>query len=366
MEPLILDHLPDGLLECPAWELHQHLSGPTVIHLPGEHTRPLVVSVLQHGNETSGWEAIRRLLRGRYSKDPLPRSLIVLIGNIEAARHNVRYLPTQADLNRCWPGSTLPPTPWHLLQHKITEHIKRLAPFASIDIHNNTGRNPHYAAVNVIAPQALQLASEFSKTVVYFTEPRGVQSHAFSSFCPSVTLECGLSEDSQGADHALAYLEHVLRMGDLPDQFPPPNRLDLYQMFATLTIDSNTEFEFGGIADSTSNPHRNEALRFPADLDQHNFCEWAPGFELARFNGAAMPLMALGHQGRDLTASCFTLKAGGIQTARPLMPAMLTQDRFAIRTDCLCYLMERLNIHEIEHGQALPPDHMALLEAPDQ
>ena len=57
---LELDHLPDGLLERPASALYQQLKGPTLIHLKGRIERPLFVSVLQHGNEVTGWEAIKK------------------------------------------------------------------------------------------------------------------------------------------------------------------------------------------------------------------------------------------------------------------------------------------------------------------
>jgi hypothetical protein len=40
--------------------------------------------------------------------------------------------------------------------------------------------------------------------------------------------------------------------------------------------------------------------------------------------------------------SSFTFEDGEIRTTRPFMPAMLTLDERAIRQDCLCYLMERL------------------------
>ena len=58
----VLDELPEGLLEISAKELHQYLSGPTLIRLQGESTNVLFVSVLLHGNETTGWDAIRELL----------------------------------------------------------------------------------------------------------------------------------------------------------------------------------------------------------------------------------------------------------------------------------------------------------------
>ena len=80
-EPVLteLDHVPDGLLEREATALHHHLPGPTLIHLEGRVKRPIVVGVLQHGNETTGWEAIRRLLKSHYERDQLPRSLKSLL-----------------------------------------------------------------------------------------------------------------------------------------------------------------------------------------------------------------------------------------------------------------------------------------------
>jgi len=364
MKPVILDHLPDSLLSTSANELHRHLAGPTIIHLPGQAVKPVVVSVLQHGNETSGWDALRRLLQGRYQRDPLPRSLTIFIGNIEAAKHNLRHMPDQPDLNRCWPGSIEPANPWHDTLAQITDHIKRLEPFASIDIHNNTGKNPHYAAVNTIDPRSLQLASEFSKTVVYFTNPRGVQSQAFGTFCPSVTLECGLANEPAGADHAMSYLEHVLRIQALPSSFPSPERLELYQMLATLTIDRQTEFEFSS---SFETAPTKKGLVFPSELDHHNFLEWPPGFVLAKAgNELPPPIVATGHQGQDLTHNYLRFKDGLVVTKRPLMPAMLTLDPFAIRNDCLCYLMEQVNIPKLTRGDRQAAMNSSLPEAPDQ
>lgn len=351
MKPTILDDLPPGLLDCAANELSRLLSGPTLIHLPGRKTQPLVVSVLQHGNETSGWDALRRLLKGRYQRDPLPRSLIILIGNVEAAAKNLRYLPHQPDFNRCWPGSILPNTPWHDMWAEVAKHISQCHPFASIDIHNNTGRNPHYAAVNHIDPQMLHLASEFSKAVVYFTEPKGVLSDAFGRFCPSVTLECGLPTDSRGTDHAMAYLERVLHLDALLSEFPAPERLDLYQMFATLTIDPETGFHFGDPPQASQDKPMENMLYFPKDLDTHNFSEWPRGFCLAHYQANHQrPVMARSHSGEDVTKACFNIQEKTITTEKPLMPAMLTRDSFAVRNDCLCYLMERLNINELIAG----------------
>ncbi len=342
MKPVILDHLPEHLLDLPATELHHHLAGPTLFHLPGRRPQPLFVSVLQHGNEVSGWDAVRRLLKGRYSRDPLPRSLVLLIANVRAAGRGQRRLADQPDFNRCWPGGAGdgnsdggPRTIWHDLMSGITEHVRKLKPFASIDIHNNTGLNPHYAAINRIEGQRLHLASMFSHTVIYFTEPRGVQSMSFGEFCPAVTLECGRAGQVDGTDHAMTYLESVLNLEHLPANPPAPEAIELFQMVATVTVDRDTEFSF-------SDPEAE--LRFVPNLDRMNFTELPPGTRLATIgNQNRSPLVALSHDGRNVSADCFSQTQGHITTTRPLMPAMLTMDETIIRSDCLCYLMERIS-----------------------
>ena len=57
-----LDQLPAGLLDLDATQLEARLGGPTLIHLRGRREQALLVTVLMHGNETTGWEAVRRLL----------------------------------------------------------------------------------------------------------------------------------------------------------------------------------------------------------------------------------------------------------------------------------------------------------------
>ncbi|MCC5864383.1 MAG: succinylglutamate desuccinylase/aspartoacylase family protein [Wenzhouxiangella sp.] len=343
MKPVILDHLPDALLDQPASELHRHLDGPTLIHLPGRRPQPLFVSVLQHGNETSGWEAIRRLLKSRYQRDPLPRSLVLMIGNVRAAARGQRRLADQPDFNRCWPGAHGQRTIWHQLFGEITEHVRRLKPFASIDVHNNTGQNPHYAAVNRIEPQRLQLAARFSRTVIYFTEPLGVQSLAFGEFCPAVTLECGLAAETDGTDHAMAYVDGILNLDELSARMPAPEHLELYHMIATVTVREDIDFGFSAQAAD---------LRFQPDLDRLNFREMPPGTRLARtVNGHGLPLIARSHDGRDLTSDCFAFADGQVVTRRPLMPAMLTTDESIVRQDCLCYLMERIGLDRPGEGR---------------
>jgi len=87
----VRDTLPDGLLEVEARRVHEYLTGPTLFHLAGEREPPLFVTVLAHGNETTGWEALRALLRGHRDR-PLARSLSLFVANVAAAREGLRFL----------------------------------------------------------------------------------------------------------------------------------------------------------------------------------------------------------------------------------------------------------------------------------
>jgi len=153
-------HLP-GLLDCPARELHHHLTGPTLLHLPGRRQPELFVSVLLHGNEDVGWVAVQQLLREAlaHRQDRLPRALTVLIGNVQAARQGLRRLDGQPDHNRVWPGAVeYLGSPEQLLMAEVHRLQCERGLFAAIDIHNNSGLNPHYGIVCRSTPAHLHLA----------------------------------------------------------------------------------------------------------------------------------------------------------------------------------------------------------------
>jgi len=337
-----LDHVPEGLLERPASALYQQLSGPTLIHLRGRDTRPLVVSVLQHGNEVTGWEAIRRLLKSHYPLNDLPRSLLILIGNPLAAKHRLRRLDDQPDFNRCWPGGNEMDSPYTRLFQKIHDRMRELQPVAAIDIHNNTGLNPHYAAVNVIRPDFLRLASLFASKVVYFTMPAGTMSLSMAKYCPSLTLECGQAGEIHGTDHSLAFLETCLHLESVSDKPIATDAVHLFHMVATVRVNENVLFGFGRVP---------AELSLREDLDRLNFCELPAGTPFGDLNKPTrQPLFAINPEGLDVTHDYFTFEHGRVETVRETMPSMLTLDRRVIQQDCLCYLMDRIHY---EFGEEL-------------
>jgi len=340
-----LDHVPDGLLERPASALYQQIDGPTLIHLEGRNKRPLVVSVLQHGNEVTGWEAIRRLLKSHGRLDDLPRSLVVLIGNPLAAKHRLRRLDEQPDFNRCWPGGNQVDSEYTRLFRQIHDRIRELQPLALVDIHNNTGLNPHYAAVNLIRSEYLRLASLFSSKVVYFTMPAGTLSLSMSEFCPSLTLECGQAGEIHGTDHTLAFLETCLHLETISGKPVDADAVHLFHMVATVYVNREILFGFGRVPSEL-------ALR--ENLDQFNFCELPAGTSFGDLNNPTkQPLIAVNPEGVEVTDDYFFFGRGQVETAREVMPSMLTLDRRVIQQDCLCYLMDRIH-YEFDEKVAGP------------
>jgi len=327
-----LTTLPDGLLELPVGRLHELLVGPTLVHLPGRNPRPLFVSVLLHGIEDTGWEAVRTLLQ-RYQQEEkeLPRSMSLFIGNVEAARHGARHLPGQPDYNRIWKGDG---TPEHEMAQQVLAIMRERNVFASIDIHNNTGLNPHYACINTLQQPYLHLATLFSRTIVYFIQPDTVQSLAFSKICPAVTVECGKAGQTHSTEHAIQFIEGALHLDHFPEHSVPDTDYELYHTVAIVKVPPSMNFSF--------NQDEEVDLHFPQDLDHMNFRELPSRTLIAKVTSERARLEAWDEQGTDMAERYFECENGALYTRLPVMPSMLTLNEEVIRQDCLCYLMERL------------------------
>lgn len=329
------EEFPSSLLDVAARDLWQHLPGPSLFEIPGRDPRPLFVSALLHGNEDTGWTAIQQVLR-QHADRPLPRRMILFIGNIEAAKANVRTLDNQTDYNRAWPGTRYPEAAEAALMREVVEYVKAAQPFASIDIHNNTGNNPHYACVNALDESFLHLARLFSRTVVFFTRPVGVQSAALAQICPAVTVECGVPGTPAATDHAAQFVDAALNLSEFPEHPVPDHDIDLLQTAVILRVPPDASFTYN--SDDAD-------FRFIAELDHLNFAELEPGTKLGRLGGNADRRLAVvpGAEFDAQAESYIDYPDGEIQLARTAIPAMLTLDPRAVRLDCLGYLMHRIN-----------------------
>ncbi len=330
-------YLPDGLLHLEARQLATHLQGPTLIHLSGRQRNPLFVSVLMHGNETVGWDAVKQLLSRYAGGSDLPRAMSLFIGNVDAAAQGLRRLEGQPDYNRVWPGCEPTGSAEEKMMRQVVEIMRGRQPFASVDMHNNTGINPHYACVNRLDPRFLHLANLFGRTVVYFLRPTGVQSMALAELCPAVTLECGKVGQVHGVEHALEYLNACLHLVEHPTQPVADQDIDLFHTVALVKISEEVSFSFS--------PGDSDIVFLP-DLDHMNFRELPGGTPLGAVNGARRVALEVRDEAGNLVVDrYFNIQDGQLCLRRPVMPSMLTIDENVIRQDCLCYLMERYDSH---------------------
>lgn len=334
----VLDEIPEGLLQADARELHQYLSGPTLIRLQGKREDVLFVSVLLHGNETTGWDAIRELLLN-YEEEGLPRGLYLFIGNIVAAAEGLRVLDGQQDFNRIWKEDNK--TTEGVMATELLTILDSVSLFAAVDIHNNTGMNPHYACINELDSAFFHLATLFSRTVVYFRRPDSVLSLALSKKCPATTIECGKAGDSHGSEHAKEYINACLHLQAFPSHDVAEHDIDVFHTVATVKVPQGTDF---GIENSSAE------LNFIGNMDRLNFQELSAGTILAHINceDNQACLQAINEEGEDVVEEYFSCERGMLRFSVPLMPSMLTLDEKIIRQDCLCYLMERLDYHKLK------------------
>jgi len=331
-----LDHWPEGLLDVRADELHRLISEPTLIHLTGREPQPLFVSVLLHGNETSGLGAVQALLR-KYAGKLLPRSVSIFFGNVLAAREGLRRLDDQPDFNRIWPGTERSAGAETRMAQAVYDEMRKRGVFASVDVHNNTGLNPHYACVHRLDNRSLKLAAMFGRLVIYSTSPRGTQTGAFAGLCPALTLECGKPGQAYGAEHAFQFIDSCLHLPAIAEHPPAQHDLDLFHTVAQVVVREEVGFSYG---DTTAD------LLLCERLDHLNFTELRPGTILGYVNHtdskSFLPVVARDEKGRDVASEYFGIDDRRLVLKKPTMPAMLTLDERVIRQDCLCYLMERL------------------------
>ncbi len=328
----IFQALPAGLCDVDATQLAELLGGPALIHVPGDAQPALFVSVLLHGNETSGWNALRRLLA---HDQPLPRSLLMFIGNVHAAAQGLRMLASQQDFNRIWRGEV--PGAEGELAASVARTIRGTALFAAVDLHNNTGHNPHYSVLTRLDASCRGLAYLFSNTAVYVEEPDTVLARLFDELCPVVTLELGPVNDAMCEERALDFLRRLLVL----DAIPTEAALELFQSRARVHVRDDVGFSFA--EDGRATP-----LVLTSGVEAVNFHALAVGTPFGRSTRPVTDVLkVLDAAHRDVTQAYFTQHNTVIALRRDVVPAMYTTDPLVVRQDCLCYFMEPL---------ALPPN----------
>ncbi len=324
----ILKEFPEDLLHIDVKDIHDVLEGPTLLHLEGEKREALFLSTLLHANETTSFLMLQRLIK-RYQDRQLPRDLIIFIGNTFAAAESMRHLPGQADYNRIWEAGDRAE---NQLALDVIDYAKKYNVSVSIDIHNNTGKNPHYGCINILEESFLNLASHFGSHTVYFTEPHNVQSNAFAKFCTSITIEAGLPGEEKGIEAALEFVDHVFSMDKLTAN-PKRKHPEVFHTIARMKVSPKARVDFD------DDPESEADLSLVDDIDSRNFEVVCKGSHLGYIKDIKL-IRVEDNLGRDITSDFLLVENGELITNRVFIPSMFTKDVYVMKEDCLGYVME--------------------------
>ena len=323
----ILSECPSGFLDLEPNQLYKVIHGPTIIHLKGKEKNPLFVSTLLHGNETTGVRALQKLIKHHKENNrPFLRDLVMFIGNVEAAKQNKRLLESQKDFNRLWDQDLE-------MVRSVKNYVESMRPIAAIDIHNTTGRNPLYACVAEFGERSVSLAQLFSRTLVFFESPTGTITEAMSKICPSITIECGQSDNQMGIEKAYELLESCLHIPEIPQVSSDKQHINIFRSKARIVLPEGASVEFTD-AESKADYY------FSSDWDRWNFSEVEAGTLIGKTNKAELFLKVLDRNNQDVFNTYFRVEGSDIKAAKKIYPSLLTTDPEIAKEDCLGYMME--------------------------
>lgn len=334
-EPLLRfpEGLPDQLLALDELDLLHRLGRPTLVRWPGTgQARPRAVATLLHGDESTGLQAMLRVLRRRRV---YPFDLYHVIGNVKAALEPpgfaYRYLDDQEDFNRLW-GLGDPTTSQRRAADAILRELRAADLESLVDIHNNTGDNPFYAIVTIETPEVINLATLFTTTLLRWDLELHTLMEATHDLCPSIAVECGLPGRPESVAFAVDALRRYLGAEPLATNQVLRDH-DLLGGMHKVMVRPEVHFRFGGELDDEVD------LVLDRDLDAHNFREVPAGLVLGWVQpGAAMPLHAIDADGHDVTDRHFAVVGQHVVVTTPGTPVMMTRTVEATRKDCLFYL----------------------------
>lgn len=326
MEFKVLREFPEGLSTINPKRLKEIIPQPCLIDIPVADKPYIFLSIMLHGNEPTGLKVLQRLIK-KYGKE-FPKSILVLVGNVDAAQDGVRYLHNQVDFNRIWNGGSDKEELW---ASEVLNYVFDKKPIWGLDLHNNTGKNPLYACINHLHDELFKMAGAFSDKVVYFETPEEALGVALSRVFPAITLECGHFSDLEGVASTFQYVDRMLGIISL-DEIPYNPRFKLFEVEAVIKVRESLDIYVG------TNLEEN-AVSFLPHLEDLNFEMAKKGSVLGLSLEPTSPVTIEGVNHHSLHDEFLKYEKGELRLVRDVVPSMISLNPEIIRKDCLGYFM---------------------------
>ncbi len=197
-----------GIIDLPVTELSTHTPVTMSVHvICGRRAGPtLFVSAAIHGDEISGVEIIRRVLKLSALRRLHGTLIVVPIVNVFGFISLSRYLPDRRDLNRSFPGSQKGSLASRLANLFVSEVVAKST--HGIDLHTGAVHRANYPQIraNLDDPEAERMANSFGVPVVINASQRdgSLRQAAVERNVPVIVYEGG---------EALRFEEMSIRAG---------------------------------------------------------------------------------------------------------------------------------------------------------
>jgi hypothetical protein len=309
------------------------LAGPVCLVIPGiDSGRCRFVVTLLHGNEPSGTIALHRWLS--QPRETPAVDMYCVIMNVEAAlrepHFSFRQLPGRRDLNRCFRQP--PDDSEGRLAHDLLALIHQFKPEALVDIHNTSGMGPSFGVAVFYDRQHDALVSLFTERLVVTDLRLGALMELSEGEVPTVTIECGGSQDP--ASHQVAY-DGLQRYLKLPHLFVAPDSdwpLEVLHHPVRLELDPGIRIAYA----EQSMDDADLSLRI--DIEHFNFGEICADTPLGWITADGWQgIKVVNSRGENYRDSFLRREGGQLFPASRLKLFMITSNPAIAKSDCLCY-----------------------------
>jgi len=198
---------------------HNEVTMPVHVIHGKEHGPTLFVCAAIHGDEITGVEIIRRLLKNPALKKTRGTLLAVPIVNVHGFINKSRYLPDRRDLNRSFPGSKSGSLAARLANLFMEEIVSKAT--HGIDLHSGAIHRDNFPQIraNLDDQRTMDMAMAFGIPVIINSDiPNGsLRGSAMTFNIPTIVYESGeaLRFDELSARHGVSGILRVMRFLDM-------------------------------------------------------------------------------------------------------------------------------------------------------
>ncbi|WP_426414630.1 hypothetical protein [Aestuariirhabdus sp. LZHN29] len=316
-------------------EFIRQLPGPGAIWLEGEERdRTRALCTLLHGNEPSGASAIWHFLRRGLK--PHTNALFI-IASVQAALtapvFSHRMLPEHRDLNRCF----RPPfdDSRGQLAQQILQVISRHQPEALLDIHNTSGSGPAFGVSINGDERHRALASLFTNDLIVTDLRLGALMELSDDLQPTVTIECGGSQDPASDLVAREGLYRFL-CSDSVLHSGAADSVTCYHNPLRLELAEGTRLRYSTAPDADADAD----LVMRSDAEALNYGTTSAQEPIAALGPQGLSkLRVMGPAGALPVEHYFEARNGLLYSRQPMRLFMVTTRLEIALSDCLFYFM---------------------------